>query len=165
MYIYIYEYLWCRSYYIECNRYSVQPKCMLDVRLISSISWNWSRLSKSTTSFPSHYRYKTWRAAPSTLEWRNNGRDGDSNHQPHHCLLNRLFRRRSTKTSKLRVTGLCEGNPPMTGEFPAQRASSAENVSIWWRHHVYAMIVCNCSILQIFTRLLIDQHWLTMYKT
>ena len=39
------------------------------------------------------------------------------------------------KTSKLRVTGLCEGNSPVTGEFPAQRASNAENVSIWWRHH------------------------------
>ena len=33
------------------------------------------------------------------------------------------------------VTGLCEGNSPMTGEFPAQRASNAENASIWWRHH------------------------------
>ena len=40
------------------------------------------------------------------------------------------------KTSKLRVTGLCEGNSPVTGEFPAQMASNAENVSIWWRHHV-----------------------------
>ena len=40
------------------------------------------------------------------------------------------------KTSKLRVTGLCEGNSPMTGEFPSQRASNAENVSIWGRHHV-----------------------------
>ena len=37
--------------------------------------------------------------------------------------------------SKLRVTGLCEGNSPGTGEFPAQMASNAENVSIWWRHH------------------------------
>ena len=44
-------------------------------------------------------------------------------------------RRRSKKTSKLRVTGLCEGNSPVTGEFPAQRASNAENVSILWRHH------------------------------
>ena len=34
------------------------------------------------------------------------------------------------KTSKLRVTGLCEGDSPGTGEFPAQRASNAENVSI-----------------------------------
>ena len=40
------------------------------------------------------------------------------------------------KTSKLRVTGLCVGNSPETGEFPAQMASNAENVSIWWRHHV-----------------------------
>ena len=38
-------------------------------------------------------------------------------------------------TSKLRVTGLCARNSPVTGEFPAQRASNAENISIWWRHH------------------------------
>ena len=37
--------------------------------------------------------------------------------------------------SKLRVTDLCEGNSPVTSEFPTQRASNAENVSIWWRHH------------------------------
>ena len=37
---------------------------------------------------------------------------------------------------QLCVTGLCEGNSPVTGEFPAKRASNAENVSIWWRHHV-----------------------------
>ena len=45
-----------------------------------------------------------------TLQWRHNGRDSVSNHQPHDCSLNRLFRRRSKKTSKLRVTGLCVGN-------------------------------------------------------
>ena len=60
-----------------------------------------------------------------------------SNHQHHDCSLNRLFRRRSKKTSKLRVIGLCAGNSPITGEFPAQNASNAENVSIWWRHHVH----------------------------
>ena len=69
------------------------------------------------------------------LRWRHNERDGVLNHQPHDCLLNRRFRRRSKKTSKLRVTGLWAGNSPVTGEFPAQRASNAENVSIWWRHH------------------------------
>ena len=58
-----------------------------------------------------------------TLRWRHNGCDSVSNHQPHDCLLNRLFRRRSKKTSKLRVTGLCVGNSPGTGEFPAQMAS------------------------------------------
>ena len=41
-------------------------------------------------------------------------------------LLNRLFRRRSKRPSKLRVTSLCEGNSPVTGEFPEQRASDAE---------------------------------------
>ena len=57
-----------------------------------------------------------------TLLWHHNGRDDVSNHKPHDCLLNRLFRRRSKKTSKLRVTGLCEGNSPVTGEFPAKRS-------------------------------------------
>ena len=71
----------------------------------------------------------------STLKWRHNGHGDVSNHQLHLCLLNRLFRRRSKKTSKLRVTGLCEGKAPMTGEFPTQKASDAENVSIWLRHH------------------------------
>ena len=69
------------------------------------------------------------------LRWRHDGRDGVSNHQPHDCLPKRLFRRRSKETSKLRVTGFCVGNSPVTAEFRAQRASNAENVSIWWRHH------------------------------
>ena len=70
-----------------------------------------------------------------SLQWRHFGRDSVSNHQPHDCLRNRLFRRRSKKTSNLRVTGLCVWNSPGTGEF-AQMASNAENVSIWWHHHV-----------------------------
>ena len=55
-----------------------------------------------------------------SLQWRHNERDGISNHQRIHCLLNCWFRRRSKKTSKLRVTGLCAGNSPVT---------------MWWRHH------------------------------
>ena len=70
-----------------------------------------------------------------TILWGHNELDGISNHQPYDCLLNRLFGRRSKKTSKLRVTGLWEGNSPVSGEFPAQQASNAENVSFWWRHH------------------------------
>ena len=41
-----------------------------------------------------------------------------SNHRHLDCLLNPLFRHGSKKTSKLRVTGLCEGNSLVTGEFP-----------------------------------------------
>ena len=77
-----------------------------------------------------------------SLLWRRNGTGGVSNHQPHHCLLNRSFGYRSKKTSKLRATGLCAGNSPGTGEFPAQMASNAENASIWWRHHVLSLAVC-----------------------
>ena len=69
------------------------------------------------------------------LQWRHSGHDCISNHRRLDCLFNRLFRRRSKKTSKSRVAGLCEGNSPVTGEFPAQRASNAENASNWWRHH------------------------------
>ena len=75
-----------------------------------------------------------WVNRPYALQWRHNGRGGVSNHQPHDCLLNRLFKRRSKKTSKPRFTGLCARNSPVTGEFPAQMASHAENVSMWWRH-------------------------------
>ena len=69
-----------------------------------------------------HFRHN----GMNTLQWRHNERDGVSNHQSHDCLRNRLFRRRSKNTSKLRDTGLCEGNSPVTGEFPAQRASNRE---------------------------------------
>ena len=58
-------------------------------------------------------------------------------------LLNRLFKRRSEKTQKLRVTVLFAGNSPVTGEFPAQMASNAENVSIWWRHHANVPLPCS----------------------
>ena len=55
--------------------------------------------------------------------------DNVSSHQPRDCLLNRLFRRRSKRKSKLRVTGLGVGNSLGAGEFPAQMASNAGNVS------------------------------------
>ena len=51
---------------------------------------------------------------------------------------------RSMNTTKLRVTGLCQENPSVTGWFPTQRPSDAENVSISWRHHILALCVCVC---------------------
>ena len=68
-----------------------------------------------------------------SLHWRHNEGDDISNHRRLYCLLNRLLIRRRTK---LRVIGLCQGNPSMTSGFPSQRASNAENVFIWWRHNV-----------------------------
>ena len=71
-------------------------------------------------------------------QWRHNETDAVSNHQPHDCLLNRLFRRRSKKTSKLRVTDLFARN--------SQMASNAENFSIWWRHHALCHFVLSDEI-------------------
>ena len=95
-----------------------------------------------------------------SLRWCHNGHDGISNHQSHQCLLNRLFGCISKKTSKLRVTGLCVGNSSVTGEFPAQMASNAENVSIWWRHHVYRKKLIAKSNSNI---LLVNLQWLCQY--
>ena len=81
-------------------------------------------------------RARTFCTSTCTLQLRHNYHNGVWSHQHHDCLLNRLFRHRRKKTSKLRVTGLCAVNSPMAGEFTTQRANYAENVSIWWRHHV-----------------------------
>ena len=61
-------------------------------------------------------------------QWRHNERDGVSNHRRVDCLPSRLFKHRSQKTSKLRVTDLCEGihrwpvilphKGPATRKFP-----------------------------------------------
>ena len=51
-----------------------------------------------------------------------------------------IFQAQIKENIKARVTGLCEENSPVTGEFPAQRTSNAEHVPIWWRH--YDKTVC-----------------------
>ena len=53
-----------------------------------------------------------------SLQWRHNGRDGVLTHRRFYCLFNRLLRCRSNETSKLPVTGLCEGKPPLTSSSP-----------------------------------------------
>ena len=105
-------------------------------KLCLLFSWPQSQSPGQETKSNVNDYVVTWKRFPATaLQWRHNGHDGVSSHQPHDCLLSRLFRRRSKKTSKLRVTGLCAGNSPVTGEFPAQKASYVENASIWWLHH------------------------------
>ena len=102
--------------------------------------WRWNGQVCHSANFKR--KHQTVLFQHHTLLWRHNGRDSVSNHRPHDCLLNRLFRRRSKKTSKLHATGLCAGKSPGIGEFPAQMASNAENVSIWWRHHVPSLASC-----------------------
>ena len=136
-----------RKYYSQLVEH--KSNSTFSLRILKMIS-NRNKVKKNVTSFKdtnsaiddstavatgfNHFFYKhmthigygySW-----TLHWRHNDHhDGVSNHQPRHCLLNGLFRRRSKKTLKLRVTDLCTVNSPGTG------ASNAENVSIWWRLH------------------------------
>ena len=60
------------------------------------------------------------------LQWRHDERDGVSTHQSHGCFLNRLIRRRKHQSSA--SLAFVDGNSPVTGEFPAHRASNAEMV-------------------------------------
>ena len=72
----------------------------------------------------------------STIQWGHNQHDGISNHRRLHCSLNCWFRCTSKKTSKLCVTGHCEGSSSVTGEFPAQKANSADSFHLMtspWR--------------------------------
>ena len=110
--------------------------------------WSWWRLCRHCmvcrfVGLRCHQRPQIWHhkkfsgfsiCGNASLQWRHDERDGVSNHRRLDCLRNRLFRRRSKKTSKVRVTGLCEANSPTTGEFPEQWAGNAENFSILWRH-------------------------------
>ena len=98
----------------------------------------WPYISKEAGNFNKMNSLSTFHVFQNTcntLQWRHNERDDVANHQRLEYLLNRLFRRWSKKTGKLRLTGFCEGISPITGGFPSQGASNAENGFIWWRHH------------------------------
>ena len=70
-----------------------------------------------------------------TLQWRHNGRDCVSNHQPHDCYTQAFIQAHIRENIIVPRHWPLWGIPPVTGGFPSQRASNAENVSISWRHH------------------------------
>ena len=79
----------------------MKPKAWQAISLNTQRPWN---MGKNL-----HNDLKTLRRKRLTLQWHQSGRESVSNHQPHHWLLNRLFRSRSKKTWMLPVTGLCAG--------------------------------------------------------
>ena len=97
------------------------------------------------------------------LHWRHNDHDGVSNHQPHGCLLNRLLRRRSKKTPKLRDTGLCAGNSPWPVNSPLKgqlrgkcfrlMTSSCNDDPAHW--HIYVSSNPGLSRLKLVTEALV----------
>ena len=123
---------------------TIQPKHIKAMNAIKILRFNnhpkWQKYTgefkgKVTVQYLTHHQVHT-----TSLQCRHNEDNDVSNYQPQYCLLSGLFGHKSKKTSQLRVTDLCAGNSPVTGEFPAQRASNAENVSIWWCHHVLTIL-------------------------
>ena len=131
----IYRWLRTRQWKQQCIRNEVTQPCVKPSRSYVRMAY-WDLLNHHVKGrLWKHLQKKKLLFLVSTLQWRHNERYGVPNRQVHNCLPKLLFSRRSKKTSKLRATGLCEGNSPVTDEFPAQRASNTENVSIWWLHH------------------------------
>ena len=95
------------SYCLFVNGFPIWGWCIVKLSWQQSLVANISLSYSLNSLVPGRCSYNL-----ESLQWRHNGRDIVSNHQPHDCLLNGLFRRRSKKTSKLRVTGLCAGNSP-----------------------------------------------------
>ena len=85
-------------------------RCLIDVDL-------WDLASRDASLYP-HLNNFTKGYTFDALQWRHNERHGVSNRRCLDCLLNRFFRCISKRTSNLRVTGPCEGNPPATGCSP-----------------------------------------------
>ena len=61
-----------------------------------------------------------------SLQWSHNGRDSVSNHQPHECLLNRLFRRKENIKAPRHW--------PLCGEFTGD----------WWIPHTNGQLRGKC---------------------
>ena len=105
----------------------------------------------------------------SSLQWRHNGHDGILNHWHLDCLINRLFRRRSKETTKFHVTGLCEGNSPVTGEFPAkgpvtQKMFPFDDMIMYWINYsetkfTYLQIFLYLCRPKLITANLFHQIW------
>ena len=120
--------LWrqCNELTVNVTHYPGNQVCP-KMKVASHCVWNQRQLGCLLDSLFKQQNMKAphdWPFA-GTLQRRHNERDGVSNHQPHECLLNRLFKAHM----KQNIKAPRHWPSPVTGEFPAQRASTAENVS------------------------------------
>ena len=69
---------------------------------------------------------------------------GISDNRQFNCMFSSLLwltnNKNNNKTQSLTLLALCEGNPPVTGGFPSQRASNAEIFSISWCLHDHCVV-------------------------
>ena len=148
--------------WVHVGVYNIIAMMVIGKYLINSIKAKYKGPERACVAHQCAFGEKD--AQVTTIQWRHNGRDVFSNHQPGDCLLNRLFRRRSKKTSKLRGTDLWAGNSPVPGEFPAQMASNAENdCSVCAVIHDHGVCVLFVYFLLITATILTDGnricHW------
>ena len=138
---------WLRKIYLKMSAKKWRPFCP-SLSVLTHSSWKWCQRYSAEWEDSDifallilcyiHWNPKVTRV-PTSLQWRHNGHDGVSNHQPHHCLLNHLFGRRSKKTLKLCVTGLCAGihRGPVNSlhKWPVTRKMSPfDDIMIKWTH-------------------------------
>ena len=97
------QYDYAATMYLNFDSDFTEMSEVWQLRFSSGISLSLDRSHGMKTKLTYAYLYIY------SSRWRLNGYDGVSNHQPCDCLLNRLFRRRSKKTSTLHVTGFCAG--------------------------------------------------------
>ena len=103
-----------------------------------------------------------WHVVHQALQWRHNERDGATNPRRLDCLLNRFGH--INQNIEAPHHWPLWGNLPVTCEFPAQRASNAENVSIWRRHHVVIIIkICYILLLTFTGYVLLSNVCLSMF--
>ena len=81
-----------------------------------------------------------------------------SHFTPSQLLFQQFDQDNNKETLKIHIIGHSVGGLhwlPVTGEFPTQRASYAENVSIWWRHHELTWFnlktSCSCDTIAVST--------------
>ena len=101
----------CRSFWYHAVLSGVQPLTYLvwipKKTVTGWFSSQWATNVDSVSMSWHNYGY--------SLQWRHNGCNGVSHNQPHDCLLNRLYRRRSKKNIK------APRHWPLCGEFTGDR--------------------------------------------
>ena len=112
---------WCFDYWslflYGCNLQTIT--CSMDFHALPGHPWIW----------------KTFNTGIASLQWRHNERNGVSNHRRLVCstVCSGADQRKHQSSASL---AFVMGIHRWPVDSPAQRASSAENVSIWWRQHV-----------------------------
>ena len=133
-YIYIYIYIYIQNILIFlCGKVRMKPSRPLLISIV--------RLKPRFHQKTLQYKYSTtaYSAKPDVPGGKPHLSITMTSWWPRWCLkspVSRFFAQPFVQAQireniKLRVTSLCEGNPSVAGEFPSQRASNAEYVSMW----------------------------------